>query len=57
MFFNTDGTILEVLCSMCFTWSEIAQLIGVCRMTIYTRYEEFGMLEEPTATLTDSVLK
>jgi len=48
---------LEFLRSLCFTWSEIAQLIGVSRMTIYRRREEFGMLEEPTATLTDSELK
>jgi len=44
---------LEFLHSLCFKWSEIAQLIGVSRMTIiYRCCEEFGMLEEPTATLT-----
>jgi len=48
---------LEFLCSLCFTWSEIAQLIGISGMTIYRCCEEFGMLEEPTATLTDSELK
>ena len=48
---------LEFLRSLCITWTDIAQLIGVSRITIYRRREEFGMLEEPTATLTDSELK
>ena len=48
---------LEFLRSLYFTWSEIAQLIGVSRMTIYRRREEFNMVDEPTATLTDSELK
>ena len=48
---------LEFLRSLYFTWSEISQLIGVSRMTIYRHREEFGMMEEPIATLTDSELK
>ena len=47
----------EQLRSLYFTWSEIAQLIGVSRMTIYRRRKEFNMVDEPKATLTDAELK
>ena len=35
---------LECLWSLSFTWSDIASLLGVSRMTIYRRREEYGML-------------
>ena len=47
---------LEFLHSVCFTWTEIAQLIEVSRMTIYRRWEEYGMLTEPVET-SDSELR
>lgn len=31
---------------MWFTWTEIASLLGVSRMTIYRRRHEFGMLQD-----------
>ena len=48
---------LEYLRSLLFTWTEIATLIGVSRMTIFRRRQEFGMLEEPVRTLTDPELR
>ena len=48
---------LEYLRSMSFSWTEIATLIGVSRMTIYRRRDEFGMLQEPIRTLTDTELR
>ena len=48
---------LEYLRSLSFTWTEIATLIGVSRMTIFRRRQEFGMLQEPVRTLTDSELQ
>ena len=45
------------ICSMSFSWTEIATLIGVSRMTIYRRRDEFGMLQEPIRTLTDTELR
>ena len=44
---------LEYLRSLLFTWTEIATLIGVSRITIFRCREEFVMLEEPVRTLTD----
>ena len=38
---------LRYLRSMSFTWSEIATLLGVSRMTVYHRRLEFGMVNEP----------
>ncbi len=40
---------LEYLLSLSFTWTEIASLLGVSRMTIYRRRREFGMLDEGQA--------
>ena len=47
---------LEYLYSICFTWTDIAHL-SVSRMTIYRRREEYGMLNEPVETLSDSELR
>lgn len=47
---------LEYLRSLSFTWSQISSLLGVSRMTIYRRREEFGMLDEQTTELSDSEL-
>ena len=47
---------LRYLCSMSFTWSEIAMLLGVSRMTVYCRRVECGMVNEPANTLTNQEL-
>jgi len=47
---------LEYLHSMSFSWTSIASLFGVSRMTIFRRREEFGLINEPDRTLTDSEL-
>jgi len=48
---------LEYLCSLSFSWTDMALLLGVSRMTLYRRREEFGMLDEPSRVLNDSELK
>ena len=47
---------LEYLSSMSFSWSHIAELLGVSRMTIYRRRVEFGLLDNPTTPISDSDL-
>ena len=42
---------------MHFTWTDIARLVGVSRMTIYRRREEYGILNEPVQRLSDSELR
>ena len=37
---------LEYLSSLSFTWTHIAALLGVSRMTVYRRRAEFGMLDD-----------
>ena len=44
---------LEYLSSLGFSWSSIAELLGVSRMTIYRRREQYGMLNDPQNTLSD----
>ena len=48
---------LEYLCSLSFSWTQIASLLGVSRMTIFRRRQEFGLLDEPTRTLSDAELR
>lgn len=48
---------LHYLASLSFTWSEIATLLNVSRMTIYRRRRDFNMLELSRSTLTYSQLK
>jgi len=48
---------LEYLQSMSFTWSEIGSILGVSRMTIYRRRQEYTMLGERRDTLTDIELR
>lgn len=47
---------LEYLSSMSFSWTQISQLLGVSRMTVYRRRVEFGLLNEPTASISTSDL-
>ena len=48
---------LEYLRSHTFTWGEIANLLGVSRMTIYRRRVEYDMVEDPRHIPTDSELE
>jgi len=48
---------LEYLHSLSFTWTEIASLLGVSRMTLYRRRQEFGLLDDPTRTISDTELR
>ena len=47
---------LEYLRSLSFTWTDISSLLGVSRMTIFRRCQEFGLIDEPDRVLTDSEL-
>lgn len=47
---------LDYLRSLSFSWTEIAHLLGVSRMTVYRRRVEYGLMEEPSRTLTDNDL-
>ena len=44
--FNIHRSQLEYLRQLNFSWTEIADLVGVSRMTIYRRRIEFGMLDD-----------
>ena len=44
---------LEYLSSLNFSWTAIASMLGVSRMTIYRRRREFNMLEEPVGHVSD----
>ena len=54
--FDVTKEQLEYLSSMSFSWTQIAQLLGVSRMTIYRRRVEFGLLNEPTTSVSTSDL-
>ncbi len=47
---------LEYLHSLSFSWTDIAQMLGVSRMTIYRRRLEYSMLSEPINIVSDSTL-
>ena len=47
---------LLFLSSLSFTWSDIASLLGVSRMTIYRRRQEYDLLEDPQHVLDDGEL-
>ena len=42
--FDVEQSQIQYLRSLNFTWSEISNLLGVSRMTVYRRRNEFGML-------------
>ena len=48
---------LEYLQSLSFTWTDIAALLGVSRMTLFCRRFEFQMLTEPSRIVDDSQLR
>ena len=48
---------LEYLSSLSFTWPQIAQILGVSRMTIYRRRRQYGLLIDPSSSISDSELQ
>ena len=44
---------LEYLHSLYFTWTDIARILGVSRMTIYRRRAEYGLLSDPSRSVSD----
>ena len=54
--FNITKDQLEYMSSMSFSWSQVAALLGVSRMTVYRRRVEFGLLFNPEASISDSDL-
>ena len=55
--FEVTSYQLEYLASLSFTWTQTAAMLGVSRMTVYRRRQQFGMLGSATATLTDEELQ
>ena len=51
-FFVSEQQILY-LRSLSFTWIEIASLLGISRMTLYRRRQEFGLMEDPRTVPSD----
>ncbi len=47
---------LEYMASLSFTWTDIAAVLGVSRMTVYRRRIEFQMLQDPMQMVTDQEL-
>lgn len=48
---------LLYLRALCFTWTDIALILGVSRMTIFRRRQEFGMLDDATNIIDDTQLR
>jgi len=55
--FDISKDQLEYLYSHSFNWPQIAQLLGVSRMTIYHSRVEFNLLLEPTGSISDAELQ
>jgi len=47
---------LEYFVSLSFNWTRIAAILGISRMTVYCRRQEFGMLDEPRTNVSDGEL-
>ena len=48
---------LQYLSSMSFNWTQIANMLGVSRMTIYRRRVEYGLISSTSGSLTDGELR
>lgn len=48
---------LEYLHSLSFSWSDVSDMLGVSRMTIYRYRRDFNMVSETRQTLTDHQLR
>lgn len=55
--FDISRDQLEYLSSMSFTWTRIASMLGVSRMTIYRRRVEYGIPSRPGHALSDDDLE
>lgn len=54
-FFVSEQQIVY-LRSLAFTWVEIASLLGISRMTLYRRREEYGLIQDPRTIPTNAEL-
>ena len=54
--FDLSKEQLLYLCSLSFSWSDIAKMLGVSRMTIYRRRVEYRLTEDPMVVPTDAQL-
>lgn len=48
---------LLYLRALCFTWTDIASLLGISRMMIFRRCQEFGILDDATNIIDDTQLR
>ena len=55
--FNISRDQIEYLASMSFNWTQIADMHGVSRMTIYRRRQDFGLNSPASGELTDDELR
>lgn len=55
--FHVSSDQLEYLRALSFSWTRIASLLSVSRMTVYRRRREYGLLWEPNTVPTDAELK
>lgn len=55
--FDISRDQLLYLKSLTFSWSEIASLLNVSRMTIYRRRRDCGLLDEPLRTMNEDELR
>lgn len=54
--FDVSANQLEYLASLSFSWSAIANMLGVSRMTLYRRRVQFGMLQRGRTVRNDELL-
>ena len=55
--FDISKEQLEYLSSLSFSWTDIAHMLGVSRMTIYRRRLEYSILSEPINSVSDLTLQ
>lgn len=55
--FEVSSDQIEYLRSLCFSWTDISSLLGISRMTLYRRRQEFGLGRDTGATLDAESLK
>ena len=55
--FDVQREQLLFLASLGFSWTSIASILGVIRMTVYRRRAEYNLLADPVNTLNDSELE
>ena len=53
--FDISREQLQYLHSMSFTWVQISELLGVSRMTIYRRRQDYGMGNDPSEDITNEL--